>query len=50
MTKLLRRREFLGMTAAGTAGLIGASFWTKAWAADTPDLVVYNANIYTVDD
>ena len=50
MTKSLGRREFLGMTAAGTVGLIGASFWTKAWAADTPDLVVYNAKVYTVDD
>ena len=50
MPKSLRRREFLGMTVAGTAGLLGASFWTKAWAADMPDLVVYNAKVHTVDD
>ncbi len=48
MTKALRRREFLGLS-AGALGFVGASAWTKAWAADTPDLVVYNAKVYTVD-
>lgn len=49
MTKSIRRREFLGLTAAGTVGLVGASLWTKAWAAvEAPDLVFYNAKAYTV--
>lgn len=50
MNKSMSRREFLGLTAAGTAGLVGSSFWTKAWAtAEAPDLVVYNAKVHTVD-
>jgi predicted amidohydrolase YtcJ len=50
MSKSTSRREFLGLTAAGTVGLVGSSFWTRAWAAaETPDLVVYNAKVHTVD-
>src|SRR5215469_11997882 len=41
------RRGFF--TSAG-AGLLGASYWTKAWAAETPDLIVTNATVYTVDN
>ena len=44
------RRDFLNLTGASAAGLLGASFWTKAWAAETPDLIVYNAKVYTIDD
>jgi hypothetical protein len=43
------RRNFLNFAGAG-AGLLGASHWTKAWAAETPDLIVTNATVYTVDD
>jgi predicted amidohydrolase YtcJ len=52
------RREFLGMTGIGMAGVISGG-WPNvatAEARDTDvdpqnaDLVVYNANVYTVDD
>src|SRR5579883_1084089 len=45
MTNRHNRRTFLGLTAAGLA-----TGW-RAWAADTqdPDLVVFNAKVYTVD-
>ena len=50
MSQSISRREFLGLSAAGTVGLVGSSFWTKAWAtAETPDLAVYNAKVFTVD-
>lgn len=49
MSKLHSRRGFLNFARAG-AGLLGASSWTKAWAAETPDLIVTNATVYTVDD
>ena len=51
------RREFIGLTGAGVAGAVGArglisaSAAPVAAAADTqdPDLVVFNAKVYTVD-
>jgi len=46
MSKLQNRRRFLTTTGAG---LLGASCWTKAWAAETPDAIVVNANVHTVD-
>ncbi len=42
------RREFLGLTGAGLAGLTGVS-WLRAADTQNPDLVVFNANVYTVD-
>jgi len=48
------RREFVGLTGAGLAGLVGAQWpgGTAAAAVDSaldPDLVVFNAKVYTVD-
>jgi predicted amidohydrolase YtcJ len=45
------RRAFLGLTGSTLAGLIGAPWLNSAAAAEgqPPDLVVYNARIYTVD-
>ncbi|HLX46547.1 MAG TPA: amidohydrolase [Bryobacteraceae bacterium] len=47
------RREFLGMTGAGIAGLAGGPWLGRATAADldaqNADLVVFNAKVYTVD-
>ena len=49
------RREFVGLTGAGIAGLAGAP-WLDATAAaaaageaQDADLVVFNAKVYTVD-
>jgi predicted amidohydrolase YtcJ len=52
------RREFMGLSSAGVAGLIGAN-WPGSWPAraaaaaldptSDPDLVVFNGMIYTVD-
>ena len=46
------RRGFIGLSGAGVAGLVGAQ-WPGAAAADNstqdPDLVVFNAKVYTVD-
>jgi predicted amidohydrolase YtcJ len=48
------RRGFMGLSAAGIAGLVGAR-WPGATAAaavdsaQDPDLVVFNAKVYTVD-
>ena len=42
------RREFLGLTGAGLAGLTSAS-WLRAADTQNPDLVVFNAKVYTVD-
>ncbi|MBS0363033.1 MAG: amidohydrolase [Proteobacteria bacterium] len=39
------RRDFLGLAGAG----LGALSAGAAWAADTPDLIVTNARVYTVD-
>jgi len=48
MTHLRRsRREFLGLAGAGIAGLAAAP-WLRAAGRD-PDLVVFNARVYTVD-
>ena len=49
MSGLHSRRGFLNCAGA-SAGLLGASYWTKAWAAETPDLIVTNAKVYTVDN
>src|SRR5258708_36003542 len=48
------RREFMGLSSAGVAGFIGASWPASAGAAaldstSAPDLVVFNSKIYTVD-
>ncbi len=45
------RRNFLGLTGAGIAGIAGAPWLRTAWAAEAvpPDLVVFNAKVYTVD-
>ena len=52
------RREFLNLSAAGVAGMVGGPWLRAAMAAQAPssdftardpDLVVFNANIYTVD-
>src|SRR5215469_4375064 len=40
------RRGFLTVTGGG---LLGASCWTRAWAAETPDLIVTNATVHTID-
>jgi predicted amidohydrolase YtcJ len=50
MSNFHSRRGFLNLTGAGAMGLLGTSAWTKAWAAETPDLVVTNAKVYTIDD
>jgi predicted amidohydrolase YtcJ len=48
------RREFMGLSGAGIAGLAGAHWPLRAMAAEVasaqdPDLVVFNAKVYTVD-
>jgi predicted amidohydrolase YtcJ len=45
------RREFLGLTGAGVAGIAAATWARPATAAEGPDvdLVVFNAKVYTVD-
>ncbi len=47
------RRGFMGLSGAGIAGLLGAPWPGGIAAADTstqdPDLVVFNAKVYTVD-
>jgi predicted amidohydrolase YtcJ len=53
MSNRSSRREFMGLTAAGTAGLgmpaLGAQTATTAPDARDADLVVLNAKVYTVD-
>ncbi len=57
MTTTRSRREFMGLTAAVTAGLLSPTFLGAApvtlrgWfdRAVDPDLVVLNANVYTMD-
>src|SRR5689334_17462245 len=41
------RRDFMGLTAAGAAGILTPA-WLSAWAAE-PDLIVTNAKVYTMD-
>jgi predicted amidohydrolase YtcJ len=45
------RRGFIGLTGAGIAALAGGPWLRLAAAAETqdPDLVVFNAKVYTVD-
>ncbi len=47
------RREFMGLSGAGLAGFVGAQWPRGAAAAISsvrdPDLVVFNAKVYTVD-
>src|SRR5207248_411940 len=45
------RREFLGLTGAGIAGAVAGPWVGAAAAAETqnPDLVVFNARVYTLD-
>jgi predicted amidohydrolase YtcJ len=46
MSKQHSRRGFLSVAGGG---LLGASCWTRAWAAEAPDLIVTNATVHTVD-
>jgi predicted amidohydrolase YtcJ len=50
-TRTHTRRGFIGLTGAGIAGLAGGSWLRLAAAAEAqdPDLVVFNAKVYTVD-
>jgi len=41
------RREFMGIAAAGAAGLLARPL--SAFAAIDPDLIVFNAKVYTID-
>src|ERR1700691_2628854 len=46
------RRDFMGLSGAGIAGLVGAQWpigLASAAVAQDPDLVVFNAKVYTVD-
>src|SRR5712692_8944310 len=44
------RRDFVGSLAAGIAGTLGSqSIGTTSAAGLEPDLVVFNARVYTVD-
>src|SRR5215470_6367803 len=53
MTKRHSRRELMGLSYAGVAGLVGAQWPGGAAAAldpaSEPDLVVFNGTVYTVD-
>jgi predicted amidohydrolase YtcJ len=57
MTDRKSRREFMGLTAAGVAGALTPPWIADAHAASTapyslsvdPDLVVFNAKVYTMD-
>src|SRR5579864_6449957 len=51
MNRRSSRREFMNLTGAGIAALIGGSWPDAAAAAEGPDadLVVFNAKVYTVD-
>jgi len=54
MTTRQNRREFMGLTGAGIAGAAGLSWLARGAAAQVgsplePDLVVFNAKVYTVD-
>ena len=45
------RREFFGLTAGGLAGMLGGPWFQSAAAANAqePDLIVFNAKVYTMD-
>lgn len=43
------RREFLGLTGAGLAGALADARRARAAGAQDPELVVFNAKVYTVD-
>ena len=56
MTEPRSRREFMGLTAAGAAGALARPWLGDAHALSTafapsvdPDLVVFNAKVYTMD-
>jgi predicted amidohydrolase YtcJ len=50
-TRTCSRRGFIGLTGAGIASVAGGSWLRIAAAADAiePDLVVFNAKVYTLD-
>lgn len=48
MTRGQNRREFMGLTGAGVAGVLSPA-WLRAMLAADVDLVVLNAKVYTVD-
>jgi len=49
-TRRHSRREFLGLTGAGAAGLAAGAWPSAAAAAEGPaDLIAFNAKVYTVD-
>ena len=45
---LRSRRDFI--RTAGLASLGAGGWFTNAWAADNPDLIIMNAKVYTVDN
>jgi len=49
--RLHSRRQFMGLAGVGVAGLAGGPLLTSLTAAEgeEPDLVVFNAKVYTVD-
>jgi predicted amidohydrolase YtcJ len=47
MSREPSRREFMGIAAAGAAGLLARPL--SAFAAIDPDLIVFNAKVYTID-
>src|SRR5215470_11917486 len=50
MRKLQNRREFGGLMAAGIVGVVGSGLLKTVFAEGLdPDLVVFNAKIYTMD-
>ena len=52
MNQTYNRRKFMGVAAAGMAGIVGAPWQRLANAAEPrtdADLVVFNAKVYTVD-
>src|SRR6516165_4635010 len=53
MKQSYNRREFMGLSRAGAAGLVGAAWpgmvLAQIGSAQDPDLVVINAKVYTVD-
>src|SRR5262249_8874816 len=55
MSRRHSRREFMGLTGAGLLGAaaapgLGSPAWAAWLAPQDPDLVVFNAKVYTVDD
>src|SRR5271170_8121389 len=51
MNPRYNRRNFIGLTGAGIAGVVGGPWLGSAAAAEAEnaDLVVFNAKVYTVD-